>query len=380
MKDLQNTIEKYIWKLLDNSSPMRPIWNIELVRSGKTNKWNYIDGCMIASVLSLYEETQNSSLLEYADKYMAFFVSENGDIESYTKNEQNLDDVCSGKNLIILYRLTGKRKYLLSANNIRMQLNTQPRTLSGNFWHKKIYPWQIWLDGLYMAMPFYALYDKTFSNQYLFSDVIKQFLNVEKLMKDKETGLYYHAYDERRNMYWSDNNTGCSKSFWLRSTGWFLLSLVDTVEIIRESVNCEYSELIRILNNLALAVSQYQDSSGMFWQIIDFPNDKGNYLETSGTALVAYSMLKGARLGLLPATFSEIGAKAFYGITERYLHYDQNGTINLGGICLSAGLGGNRHRDGSAEYYFSEPIVENDAKGIGPFIMCYKEILIKQYS
>jgi unsaturated rhamnogalacturonyl hydrolase len=193
-------------------------------------------------------------------------------------------------------------------------------------------------------------------------------------MRDPETGLYYHGYDESREMYWADPETGCSPNFWLRSMGWFTLGLVDTAAAMDESMYYERSVITGMLYNLAEALLPYQDASGMFWQVIDCADDPRNYLETSGTALIAAALLRGVRLGFLPGRFREIAEKAFYGITEKYLSKNEDGSPRLGGICLVAGLGGRQHRDGSLDYYFSEPVVENDAKGVGPLILAYTEL------
>ena len=194
-------------------------------------------------------------------------------------------------------------------------------------------------------------------------------------MRDEETGLYYHGYDESREMYWADKETGCSPNFWLRATGWFMASLVDTAEAMGEQLYNEYRTLQDMLKELADSLLKYMDKeSHMFYQVIDKKDAQGNYLETSGSALIAYALLKGVRLGYLPKRYADIAEEIFYGITDRYLSKNEDGTPKLGGICLVAGLGGEQHRDGSLEYYFSEPVVENDAKGTAPLLLAYTEL------
>ena len=260
---------------------------------------------------------------------------------------------------------------------MRTQLDTMPRTKEGSFWHKDIYPNQVWLDGLYMAEPFYMRYETKFRNMEKCNDVIHQFKNVEKYMKDEKTGLYYHGYDESREMYWADPKTGCSPNFWLRSLGWFSLALTETAMACDEALYYEKRYLIGLLEKLVDALIPFQDESGMFYQVPDKPDDERNYLETSGTALISYAILKAVRLGFISPRYAAVGEKAFDGICESYLSKNEDGTLKLGGICLVAGLGGAQHRDGSLEYYFSEPVVENEAKGVAPFLLAYTEILRK---
>ncbi|MCR5675196.1 MAG: glycoside hydrolase family 88 protein [Lachnospiraceae bacterium] len=371
-------LREYIDYLLDNSDAEHPMWNIERVRQGEANFWNYIDGCMINAVLSLYTFTKDQKYLDFADSFVGYYVQEDGSIKTYRVEEYNLDNINPAKNLFRLYDLTGKEKYRKAMDLVRSQLDTMPRTKAGNFWHKDIYPNQVWLDGLYMAQPFYMEYETRFRKMQGCLDSFRQFQNVEKLMRDETTGLYYHGYDESREMYWADKETGHSPNFWLRAIGWFTLALADTAAAMDESMYFERRYLTSMLNNLADALLPYQHESGMFYQIVNRADDERNYLETSGTALIAAGLLRGVRLGYLPARYKEIAEKAFYGITERYLSKNEDGSPRLGGICLVAGLGGWQHRDGSLDYYFSEPVVENDAKGVGPLILAYTELLMAE--
>ena len=377
-KQTDEKIRKYLDYLLANSSAESPMWNKEKILSGKPNKWNYIDGCMISAVLSMYDLTKDEKYLKFADDFDGWFVQEDGSIKTYDPEEKNLDNLNAARNLYPLYRLTGKEKYRKAMDTAHYQIEIQPRTKSGNFWHKAIYPNQIWLDGLYMAQPFFMQYETELNKMHGCQDSFHQFQNVEKLMRDPVTGLYYHGYDESRQAKWADPETGCSKSFWLRSLGWFMASLVETDSVMDEALYFEYRYLQDMLKNVADSVLNYQDESGMFYQVIDRKEDEGNYLETSGTALIAYALLKGARLGYLPERYGEAGEKAFQGIVNRYLQLKDDGTINLGGICLVAGLGGEDRRDGTPAYYYSEPVVENEAKGTAPFILAYTEILKRQ--
>ena len=374
-RETDHQIQEYIEYLLQNSDAEHPMWNKELVRSGKQNKWNYIDGCMITAILALYEITGDEQYFTFAKRFVDAFVQEDGTIRTYDVKEYNLDNINTASNLFFLYEKTGEEKYKKALDLVRSQLDDMPRTKEGSFWHKAIYPNQVWLDGLYMAEPFYMHYETAFRKMGNSQDVLKQFQNVEKHMKDPATGLYYHGYDESREMYWANPETGCSANFWLRSIGWFTLALVETAQATDETLYFEKRYFQKLLENLIDALIPYQDESGMFYQVVNRADAQGNYLETSGTALIAYAILKAVRLGFLMPRYRVIGEKAFQGIADKYLSKNEDGTLKLSGICLVAGLGGKTHRDGSLEYYLSEPVVENEAKGVAPFLLAYTEML-----
>ena len=365
-------IDAYIQRLIRESTPERTAWNIERLRAGKPGNWNYIDGCMMTALLSMAEITGEREYFDFVEGFIDSYILDDGTIRTYAPEKYNLDDINEGRVLLPLYRATGKEKYRLAARKLKHHLDTQPRTVEGNFWHKAIYPNQVWLDGIYMAQVFYALYQKEFAGGD-YSDILHQIQNVRERMFDSEKKLYYHGYDASRAAFWADPVTGCSKNFWLRSIGWFSVALADLLEIVTGS---ERDALAAIFKELMAGIEQYADSdTGMYYQVPDQVGRAGNYLETSGSSMVAYAMLKGARLGILDKEYAAKGKKTFSGIGEKYLSFTED-TLNLGGICLVAGLGpeSNRRRDGSYEYYISEPVVENDAKGVAPFILCYTEV------
>lgn len=367
-------IDKYIDRLITESTPDLPIWNIESIRQGKKPHWNYIDGCMITSLLQMSEITGDKKYFDFAESFIDYYVSENGDILGYDVEKYNLDDLNEGRVLFELYSRTGKEKYRRAIEKQKAQLDGQPRTNTGNFWHKLIYPNQIWLDGIYMAQVFSTLYSKEYGGKN-YADMLSQIENVNKYMQDKVTGLYYHGLDCSKSIFWADKESGLSRNFWLRSIGWFTVALVDIIEIIDDED--AKARLTRIFIDLIDSITKFRDESGLYWQVVDQPNRKGNYLETSGSSMIAYAQLKGARLGILDSSYAALGKATFDGICDRYLKVSDGGELNLGGICLVAGLGpeNNPRRDGSYEYYISEPIVENDAKGVAPFVLCYTEIL-----
>ena len=250
-----------------------------------------------------------------------------------------------------------------------------PRTKEGNFWHKKIYPNQVWLDGLYMAQPYYMEYENRFNGRKNYEDIFTQFFNVEKNQKDPKTGLYYHAYDSERCMFWADKETGLSQNFWLRALGWFSMALLDTLTLA-DTAYPDYGHLLKMYQDLIDSMLRFQSPEGMWYQVPNFPGREQNYLETSGSAIMAYCLMKGARLGYLPQTYRENGVRAFMGICDKYLSA-VDGAMSLGGICLVAGLGpdDNPRRNGSYDYYMSEPVVKDDAKGTAPFLLAYGEML-----
>ena len=370
-------LDRYIDQLIEQSTPECPVWNIEKIREGSKSTWNYIDGCMIKAIIELFLITRNHRYLDFADAFTGRFVREDGSIESYDPKEYNLDHVNAGKTLFDLYKLTGKEKYRRAMDTVYSQLKEQPRTSTGNFWHKKIYPHQIWLDGLYMAQPFYMQYEAEYNGCKNCEDSYQQFLQVYGRMRDPLNGLYYHAYDDSRQMFWCDKVTGLSENFWLRAMGWYAMALIDTMEVMPESMACQKARLNTIYKELIDAMLPYQDqATGMWYQVVNRGGIAPNYLEESGSAIFAYAIMKSVRLHYLPQEYFKYGQKAFDGICSTYLS-EKDGSLQLGGICLVAGLGNTDMREGTFEYYMREPVVENEAKGIAPLILAYIETMFR---
>lgn len=371
-----NVIERYVERIMQESTPDRPLWNIEKIKAGGVNGWNYIDGCMMIALLNMNRITGEERYYEFAENYLDHYVYEDGSLRGYREEDYNLDNICEGRVLFDVYKRSGKEKYRKAIETLYGQLQRQPRTHEGNFWHKAIYPNQVWLDGLYMAQVFYARYTTEMENCRGYEDICRQFRTVRERMYDPETGLYRHGYDASRQAFWADEN-GCSRNPWLRSLGWFSAALIDVTAEIAPGHEAFREEMTAIAAELAKNLTNYIDQdANMLYQVPNQIGREGNYPETSGSAMVAYFYLKGARLGILDASYAEVGMRIFLSICKRYLS-ETDGKLNLGGICLVAGLGpeNNRRRDGSYEYYISEPIVENDAKGLAPFLMCYTELL-----
>ncbi len=365
-------VDKYINSLLSDSTPEAPKWNVEQIRLHKKPSWNYIDGCMLIAIIRLYKKTEDKKYYDFVKNYVDFFVGEDGSIAYYKEEAYNLDNINEGRVLFDLYDIGGEEKYKLAAKTLYHQLENQPRNRYGSFWHKLIYHDQVWLDGLFMAQVFSYRYQERFGKKD-YSDVINQFRNVEKFMKDKVTGLYYHGFDAEKTMFWADEK-GLSKNFWLRAMGWYFAALADVTAYMDDGdIKNEFKGYLK--NAVDSALKFRDNDSKMFYQVVDKGDKKGNYLETSGSALIAYAILKSVNAGNLDASYGKFGQEIFDGICKKYVKESADG-IELGGICLVAGLGPEKdpRRDGTFEYYVSEPVVTTDAKGVAPFIMCYIEL------
>ncbi len=370
-------IVKYIDELLEKSTPEAPMWNIEKLKQGMKSTWNYIDGCMIKAVLEMYAISKDEKYLKFADDFIDYRVNEDGTIDGYNVGEKNIDNVNAGKTLFELYDITGKEKYRKAIDLVYSQIEIMPRCESGNFWHKDIYPNQVWLDGMYMGQPFYMEYETRFNNRKNYDDIFSQFKFVIENLRNPLNGLYFHAMDTSREAFWCDKVTGLSQLTWLRAIGWYSMSLLDTLDKVDNSdhkYDAECKMLQDAYADLMESMIKYQDESGMWYQVVNYGGMDKNYLETSGSAIMAYSLFKGVRLGYLPESYAQYAEKAINGICDKYLNTSE-GNMSLGGICLVAGLGGKGRRPGTYEYYMSEPIVEDDAKGVGPFLLAYTELL-----
>lgn len=366
-------IENYIEKLLQESTPEAPIWNVEILK-GKKPSWNYIDGCMLSSILELYRVRNNKSYLNFVINYTDYFIRNDGTIKTYEPTNYSLDDLSESRILFDLWEFTKDEKYLKAIKYTYTQIETNPRTYEGNFWHKPRHPNQVWLDGLFMAQVFYMRYETQLNHFKNYPDIRKQYKIVRFHMFNKNTKLYYHGYDASKEAFWCDKQTGLSKSHWLRAMGWYIISLVEILSIMNKK-HMDFEFYKNLFIEAIDGILQYQDKeTKLFYQVIDQMNRKGNYVETSGSSMISYALLKGSRIGILNKQYQKKGLEIFHGIYKKYFTI-VNGEINLGGICLLAGLGNELFRDGSFEYYISEPIVENDAKGVGPFIMAYIESL-----
>lgn len=276
-----------------------------------------------------------------------------------------------------MYQVTGENKYLRAAEHLIDQLENQPITSEGGYWHKKIYPYQMWLDGLYMAEPFQGHFAKITGKSERFDRILQQFKLIEKYHRDSETGLYHHGWDEKKEQIWADKKTGLSSNFWGRGMGWYGMALVDVLDYVPENHQSR-KFLLDFVKKYALAVAEYQDSrNGLWWQVLNYPDKKGNYLEASVSCMFVYTLTKAVRKGYIKEEFVNVALRGFKGINANFIEKDVDGLLILNRICKVAGLGGPQQRDGTFEYYISEPIVKNDPKGVAPYILA--SIEIEQY-
>ena len=339
-----------------------------------SEKWNYEQGLMIVALNQLYLISGDKKYFDFAQNNLEQYIDENGKIKTYEMEDYNLDNIGPGRAVLSVYEKTKKLKYKFAADSLRNQILNQPRTKEGGFWHKKIYPYQMWLDGLFMAEPFYAKYAVMFNEPNAFNDISNQFIFIAAHTRDPKTGLFYHGWDENKQQKWANPVTGCSPNFWSRSMGWYLMGLIDVLDYIPKD-HPKRKELLTIFKNLSNALMKFKDKKTNLWyQVTDQRNRTGNYLETSASCMFAYCFAKGANKGYLKKNFLGIAKQIFDGVIKNKVDLDSAGFVSLHGTCKSAGLGGKPYRDGSFGYYISEPQRTNDMKGIGPFLLAAIEL------
>jgi len=339
-----------------------------------TKGMTYEDGLMLLAAERFYLETNEECYLRFLLQYMDAHLTETGLIKNYSPEEYNIDNILAGSVLFSLFDWTKDPRYINALAQLRSQLKTHPRTDSGSFWHKKRYPYQIWLDGLYMGQVFYLQYALTFEEEGISDDVMHQVENVRRLLWDEKRKLYVHAYDEKMIMQWADPKTGHSPNVWSRSVGWWAMALADLYELFGRIDEEKQNRIGTLLRELLAGMMPHQDSKYHMWyQVVDKPDYPGNYLETSGSAMIAYAMIKGVRCGALENGYLKKGKEVLRGIDQRYLS-EEEGRQYLGGICAVAGLDDER-RNGSVEYYLSEKIAINEIKGVGPYLFAHAELL-----
>lgn len=333
-------------------------------------KWDYCNGLELQAIYKVWEKTNDKKYFDYVKSYTDTIIDVNGDITGYKVDDYNIDKLNSGKMLFALYEQTKEEKLRKTIDLLRTQMKTHPRTNEGGFWHKKIYPNQMWLDGIYMASPFLAEYAQKFNEPALYDEVAFQVITMAKRSYDPKTGLYYHGWDESRQQRWADPQTGLSPNFWSRSMGWYMMAMVDVLEFLPAN-HPKRPEIIKILTDLSVSLDNYRDpKTGMWYQVTDKINEKGNYLESSGSAMFIYAWVKGGQNGYLPKSFLKKGKTAYAQFVKRFIKNNTDGTISLTDVCSVAGLGGSpKYRDGSFAYYISEKVRDNDPKAVAPFIM-----------
>ncbi len=337
-------------------------------------RWTYDEAVVWKGLEGLWYNTGDAGYFKYVQHQMDRLVDKDGRIRTYKLEDYNLDNLLCGRILLSLYRVTGQEKYYKAAGTLRQQLREQPRTSEGSFWHKKKYNQQVWLDGLYMAQPFFAEYAALFHEDSVFDDVVRQFEAIEKHTRDGATGLLYHGWDESKTEQWADKSTGHSPNFWARAMGWYGMALVDVLEQLPAD-HPGKKTMEAILSRYAKAIQKAQDpASGCWWDVLDKPHEKGNYLEASASSMFVYTLAKGVRLGYLPASYLAAAEKGYKGILQQFLKTGADGQTNLEGTVGVSGLGGKPYRDGSYGYYIGEKVAENDPKGVGAFLLAAGEM------
>lgn len=343
----------------------------------KTPKWTYPTAIVLDGAEKLYAKTGKKEYYNYISEFGEKLIQEDGTIITYELDKYNIDMLNSGNVLLYLYEKEKKEKYLKALQTLRLQIDGQPRTKEGSFWHKKIYPYQVWLDGLYMGMPFYTHYTKDFVKgadaAKAYDDILLQFDSVQEHLLDKKTGLLYHAWDESKKEAWANKETGLSQNFWGRAMGWYGMAMVDVLDYLPKD-HPGRAKLISYIKSYTDAIIKVQDkNNGLWYQVLNKSGEKGNYTEATASSMFVYTIIKSVNNGYLPKSYKTYAKKGYDGIIKNLITVDENGVVNLNKCCAVAGLGGKPYRDGSYEYYINEEIRSNDAKGTGPFILASLE-------
>jgi unsaturated rhamnogalacturonyl hydrolase len=350
------------------------LWKDSFSMNGKPARWSYDQGVILKGIEGIWKLYGDPKYFDYIQHSMDHYVSEDGTIKDYKRDEFNIDHLNNGKVLLFLYNHSWKPKYKKAIDHMRTQLIDHPRTKEGSFWHKKIYPWQVWLDGLYMGQPFYAEYAKHYHQDTVFDDITRQFVAIEKHTRDPKTGLLYHGWDESKEQQWANKETGNSPHFWARALGWYGVALVDVLDHFPPD-HPGRKQIIGIIERFVTAVVKVQDpASGVWYDIVDLPKRAKNYKESSASAMLVYTIAKAVRNGYVSPGFLQNATRGYKGILKEFIEVDSNGQTNLKGTVTVSGLGGKPYRDGSYDYYMSERVITNDPKGMGAFIMCAVEM------
>jgi unsaturated rhamnogalacturonyl hydrolase len=363
-----------------HSSPASQEWSVRMAESVMqrhpllSRRWHYEPGVALLGIKQVWLKTNEQKYVDFIKRNVDEFVGSKGDVRTYRLEEYNLDQINEGKLLFLLYTATGDERYKQAAYLLRKQLQTHPRTSEGGFWHKQVYPHQMWLDGIYMASPFYAEFARTFDDPEGFDDVARQIILIEQHTRDPKTGLLYHGWDESRSQQWADPQTGCSPNFWGRAMGWYAMALPDVLDHL-PAEHPKQDTILSIFQTTISAVAAVQDqATGVWYQVLDQGDREGNYLEASASCMFVYAIAKGVRRGYIDPTYLDVAERGYAGILEQFIRVDDAGLVNLDGICAVGGLGGKPYRDGSFAYYISEKVIANEYKGVGAFILASAEM------
>jgi len=357
-----------------------PAWSVRMADTVMarhpllSRRWHYEPGVVLLALYHLWQETGDQKYYDYVRRNIDEFVGLDGEIRTYRLDEYNIDQINEGKLLFPLYETTGDERYRKAACLLRKQLESHPRTSEGGFWHKRVYPHQTWLDGTYMALPFYAEFARRFDEPESFDDVANQIALICHHTRDPKTGLFYHGWDETKSQRWADPETGCSAHFWARAMGWYAMTLPDVLDHFPEG-HPQLGNMLAIFRDLAAALVSVQDEgSGVWYQVLDQRGRDGNYLEASASCMFVYALAKGVRKGYLRPSALDAARRGYDGILTQFVTVDGSGLANLHHICGVGGLGGKPYRDGSFEYYVGEKVLSNDYKGVGAFMLASLEM------
>jgi unsaturated rhamnogalacturonyl hydrolase len=345
------------------------------IESGEPPRWSYSPSFAVYAVAQVGLRTGDTRYVDYARQYMDAFVDAHGWIitPTYRPDAFKLDDVAPGRLLILLHARDQDERWLTAARTLAAQLERQPRTADGGFWHKLVYPYQMWLDGIYMACPFMAEFGRVTGELKWVDEAARQILLIARHTRDATTGLYFHGWDECRSERWADPTTGRSPCIWGRAVGWYVMGIIETLEQMPPD-HARRPEIVALLRGLAAAVGHAQHpATGVWYQILDQPGRDGNYLESSASCMFTFALAKAARLGHLGAADAAVARRGYDGVLSHFVK-THDAFVDLTDTCQVAGLAGNPYRDGSRQYYLSEPRVTNDPKGVAPFILASLEI------
>lgn len=355
-------------------------WSVRMIESTLQRytpdgfEWHYEHGLQVMAIREVGEAIGEERYLKFSNDWVDSFIQPDGSIRTYRLDEFNIDQINAGKLLFEPYQRTGDERYRKAIELLREQMRQHPRNKANGFWHKQIYPSQMWLDGIYMAGPFLTEYAMCFNEPETFDDVAHQITLIEKHTRDKKSGLLYHAWDESKQQRWCDPETGLSKYFWGRAIGWFMMAIVDILDHLPQE-HAQRSALITFLDKTVAAVVEVQDeATGLWYQILDLPKRKGNYLESSASSMFVYAIAKGVRNGYVSQDYQSFAQRGYHGLLKTLIKIDAQGLLTLENVCGGCGLGGDPYRDGSYEYYITEKIIPNDPKGVGTFILAALEM------
>jgi unsaturated rhamnogalacturonyl hydrolase len=346
---------------------------------GPSLQWTYEAGTLLDGVAAHWQITHNPDDLAFIRATVDRWADPNGNItmkngKPFDPSAHTLDDLEPGRICLFLYTQTHDDRFRKAAGTVWAQFATQPRTREGGFWHKQIYPQQMWLDGAYMAEPFRAAYAVRFGHKDELADVAKQMLLMYDNMRDPKTGLLRHGWDSSKQMPWADKQTGLSPESWARAMGWYMVAMADVLPYFSKS-DANYAKLHAAFAQLANAIAQQQDkSTGLSYDVLGHPGEAGNFFESSASAMFVYAIAKGVRTGNLPHSLLPVATRGFAGIEKKFVTREPNGLLTLHGTVKVSGLGGKPYRAGNYAYYVHETVGDNDFKGMGAYLLAASEI------